>query len=633
MKVGNGRRGNVKFTGKSSTEEVNEKSKYQGGRRIHSYEEAEKREFNEYYDSKESDEDFESNDKNKYIDYLEGGIEGETESERIARLQRLYQARRDAEKESKIKKRTGKLGMTGGKLAGIIFTGLLSSCLMCGCVYLGYMKYIKYPSEMSVDVEKTGMYALDEWVDAIRCFDGSAGNYLGGMSYLDLERDYANGNQDRLDFFERVIDSVEYTPDVVVAKNRYGNTMVNSSDEIVYRDSYVDVGEELTLTYVDYDKIQFNSDVVKSMMEEEGLKLGDPGYSSKLTNLFCRYMGRIDELPVKKVRYTPNLYKVKGDSYRVVENEDIYLDKLLFSSDSFYNMLERFSLISGANSVNPEWTVWDALTDREKEKKQEPIKVLSELPISDEWVNWKKEGKEDTDGIEPDKYPIDYVIGKTWCGAYYLQNEYTEVDASGNVVRRVVKAPLGDGSFENPASVGTEVLSVVRGNVKDGDKIVSKEYPISVTMVEYGVSEDAINWFESKDERNRGKDLLSEVQYVYYVFEVKNLSDKTIKISDNSSLSDANVNLTKRTGTVYGLVDSVVLKPGESGRVESWSCGVDLNKKYIIWGADFKRESDVVWFRKLAGDLEDTSENKGVSINRSRYRDEDTESMYDLYEE
>ena len=144
-------------------------------------------------------------------------------------------------------------------------------------------------------------------------------------------------------------------------------------------------------------------------------------------------------------------------------------------------------------------------------------------------------------------------------------------------------------------------------------------------MVAYGVSQDAINWFESKDERNRGKDVQSEVQYVYYIFEIKNLSDKTIRIADNSSISDANVNLTKRTGIIYGLTDTLVLKPNETGRIESWGAAVDLNKKYRIWGADFKREKDVVWFRKLAGDLEDRSENKGVAINRTRYRDDTVE--------
>lgn len=623
MRVGNdGHRKEVKFEQRTTTDELNKKSTYQGGKRIHSYEEAEKREFNEYYNKDEKESDYESSDKDKYASskYLEQAIEGETEKEREDRLRRIYQAQRDAQKESKYKERSNKLGLTASKVFSMIITGLLGSAFLCLIVYSLYMSEIKYPEEMYQDMSKTGIYALEEWVSTIQEFNGSTEGYLGGVSYLDSEMDYSNGSSSKADFFKRIIGTVKYTPDSTKALNKYGNVLVNRDDEIVYRDSYVEVGEEVTLSYVDYDSIQFNEDLVKSMLEEKDLKLGDPGYSSKLTNIFCDYILSIKELPIKSERYVPNLYVLEDGSYKLSNEEDIYLDKLLFSSQEFYKLLERFSLAAGKDSTNPEWVVWNALSDTAKASQEEPVEVLEELTVTDEWKAWLNSDKKD-DTPEPNKYNPDYVIGDTWCGAYYLQNEYTEVDANGNVVRRVVKAPLGDGSKENPASLGTEVLTAVRGNVKVDDEIVVKEYPISVTMVEYGVSQDAIDWFESKDERNRGKDVQSEVQYVYYVFEVKNLSDKTIRIDDNSSLSDENINLTKRTGIIYGLTDSIILKPNEVGRIESWSAAVDLNKKYIIWGADFKREKDVVWFRKLAGDLEDTSENKGVAINRTRYKE------------
>ena len=142
--------------------------------------------------------------------------------------------------------------------------------------------------------------------------------------------------------------------------------------------------------------------------------------------------------------------------------------------------------------------------------------------------------------------------------------------------------------------------------------------PISVKMVEYGVSQEALDWFDSKDKRNRGHDINSELQYVYYVFEVKNLSDRELTVTDNSSLSDSGKNLYPRTGSIYGLKSQVDLKPGESGYIESWASSKSLNRLYIIWGADFSRTQDVVWFRKLKGDIEDTSWNKGVSLNTSR---------------
>ena len=137
-------------------------------------------------------------------------------------------------------------------------------------------------------------------------------------------------------------------------------------------------------------------------------------------------------------------------------------------------------------------------------------------------------------------------------------------------------------------------------------------------MIEYGVSQDAIDWFESKDERNRGIDIESEVQYGYYIFEVTNMSDRELTISDNSSLCDSNVNLMSRTGDMYGLQSSVTLKPDETGIIESWSRSTELNKRYVIWGADFARRTDPIWFRVLAGNIDDPSDNKGVYINNSR---------------
>ena len=186
---------------------------------------------------------------------------------------------------------------------------------------------------------------------------------------------------------------------------------------------------------------------------------------------------------------------------------------------------------------------------------------------------------------------------------------------------------MGDGSFENPASLNTEVVSQVNYSYKDvNGKTVTETCPIGVTMVEYGVSQDALDWFDSKDERNRGHDIKSEVQYVYYVFKIRNLSSRTLTITDNSSLCDANANFSERTGIIYGLKDSVTLSPGQEGYIESWSASTELNKKYIVWGRSFSRQADVVWFRKLAGDLEDTSNNKGVTLNTSRFGEDESES-------
>ena len=191
-----------------------------------------------------------------------------------------------------------------------------------------------------------------------------------------------------------------------------------------------------------------------------------------------------------------------------------------------------------------------------------------------------------------------------------MENYYVVKDSEGNETVGI-SANIGDGTLENPAGINTEIVT----SVFDGK---CKESPIKVELIEYGVSEDAINWFEAKDERNRGIDVQSEVQYCYFVFRVTNLSNKELVISDNSTLCDSNANVSSRTGTIYGLKDTAVLKPDESGIIESWNKSTELNKKYVIWGNDFARRTNPVWFRVLAGNIDDPSEDKGVTLNKTR---------------
>ena len=122
-----GRKKEIEYQSKLSKETVNEKSEYKGGRRIHSYEEIEKREFNEYY-TQDNDEDSENNEeKFDSVKYLENAeIEGETAREREARLRRIYDAQRAAEKERKTKSRTNKLNMTFGRVARIVLVSAMT---------------------------------------------------------------------------------------------------------------------------------------------------------------------------------------------------------------------------------------------------------------------------------------------------------------------------------------------------------------------------------------------------------------------------------------------------------------------------------------------------------------------------
>lgn len=194
------------------------------------------------------------------------------------------------------------------------------------------------------------------------------------------------------------------------------------------------------------------------------------------------------------------------------------------------------------------------------------------IPVPDD----KKDLKEHKENVLTDLVKDRWVIDKTWVGTYRLLSGGTKVVPQ-----------KGDGSFDNPASVGTRLLYTQRGIDKDGNPV---DNPLSVTLSEFRVGGDAISWYESKDARNRGFDVRSNSVQVGMVFTLTNLGSAEVTFGDDSTLSDSSGNPTYRTGTVYGLKDSVTLKPGESGEIETWTASTAITEKYIIWGKSYMQD-------------------------------------------
>lgn len=515
-----------------------------------------------------------------------------------------------------------------GRIVWSVFVGIFFVSLLSLVCYVGYMKYIKYPAEKPVEESLTGRYCLKNWTTDVHSLNGNR------KGYLKQELTYANGVDYKEEFLKKVASTVKYAPKKVDGVNVYGNKWINSkTDKVIKVDSTVKVDEKVDFTYIDWNNLEFDKDALKSIMTELNVKLGCTDYPTRLEEVFCKYVDSLEELPVKTVEYVPKMKENDDGTYSMLVDEDIFIDRLLFSSKSFFAALDRFSVVAGGiNAVNPEYTAWKKLSDEEKAGKEKPKKWLSELQPTDEWKEWNNLGDEDKKSKkEPTKYNWKGMIRKDWCGAYYLQNEYVEYDSKGNPVKTTVKAEIGDGTFENPAGLDTEVLTYVFVSEKDKDgNMKDNKYPIKIKLIEYGVSGDAISWFEGKDEQNRGIDVNSEVQYVYYIFEVTNMSNKKLTINDNSTLCDKNANITSRTGILYGIKDSITLEPDESGRVESWSRSTELNKQYLVWGKDFERRLSPIWFRVLAGDIDNPDESKGVTLNTTRSGVTQTPTPYEL---
>lgn len=510
---------------------------------------------------------------------------------------------------------------TTGRIVGTVFMGIAFSAVVGLAGYGTYMNVVKYPKEITVSEKNTGLYALRCFADSVSTLDS-----VGEDSYLHQEISYANGNEKKVEFYKKMASTVEYAPFSIEGVNVYGNTLINRNDDVVYSKSSVGVGEPVITSYIDYSRVMVDKNIISILMNEADLKVGDVDYPNKLVDVFCDYMINLnrEDIPIKRVKRVPYMVK-DGDTYKVTKEEDMYLDRVLFSSKELYDLMDRFAAVASTVGVNnPAWEEWNKLSDEEKANTKQPSRSLNEIPTTKEFREWDKLTTVQKSKKEmPDKYDWKKMMDKMWCGTFYLQNEYTTIDKDGNIIRKKISAEVGDGSLENPAGLNTDVVTsiFVRETNEEG-KSVTNEYPIKVRLTDYGVSEEAIEWFEDQDERNRGLDVTSEVQYVYYTFDVTNMSNKELTVYDNSSLADKNANITSRTGVMYGVTDKVKLKPDETATIESWSRSTELNKRYMLWGADFARRAEPVWFRVLAGNIDDPSEEKGVTLNTTRH-DED----------
>lgn len=445
---------------------------------------------------------------------------------------------------------------------------LVVIAVLCGGGW-AYWHFIYDPPIQERDEENSPLGAIRRLNTYIQDKDWTALNKETGSEkgYLAQEKSYANGDAQIETFIENVIGTLKLTPKQVQATDINGNPKTDpQTHEAVYVDSLVDKKDEtVTLTVIDYSKITFEPSEVIAFMKSKGIELNTSDYVNKSVPVFCEYLNTTlnwKDIPTKEIEHKPVIKKNK-----ITEEEDASLDDILFASEEFNAMIERFdqAMNNGKDPVTAEWAKWDKLKDEDKKKTEEPT-----------------------------KYQDGYVIGRRWCGANYWQNEY-----SVNGEKVVVQPQTGDGTIDRPATIGTSVLTSVLEYDKD-KKLVSK--PIRVELAEVLTGDDCIQWLAEKDKRNRGLNEASSTRYASLKFKVTNLSNEKLTIRDNSSLADKAGNISGRTGTMYGLRSQVTLNPGQSDYVESWVGSTELDRKYLIWGSDFEQKAPKVYFRVFRGE-------------------------------
>lgn len=497
----------------------------------------------------------------------------------------------EPEKQKQKKRKKPKKEKKKMKLWKKIVIGLVITGICAGGGYWGYYNYIKYPPLAKQDVENSPLGAIKRFNQYLQARDWeSLDKEIKQQSYLSWETEYANGDEDILKFMDNVIGTLSIETKQVKGLDIYGNPKIDpKTEEYVYVDSLLDKkGDTATVNHIDYNAINFDTKEIQAYLKANNLKLGDPDYTNKVIPIFCRYMNNLNwrDIPLTTTDHAPI---TKGNKLTV--EEEAYYDDLLFASEDFLKLLDRFdkAVNNGKEPVTEAWEKWNKLKDKDKKKTEEPVKMNQEL-----------------------------MIGRRWCGAHYLQTGYK--NEKGEL--EVIMPQRGDGTLEKPATINTSILTYVLSKDKKGKEIAT---PIRVELVKLLTGDECLKDLADHDSRNRGLDESSQTRYASLAFKVTNLSKNKLTIKDNSSLADQSGNLSGRTGTVYGLTTSATLNKGESAIIESWVSSTELDRKYLIWGADFNKKSPNIYFGVFKGEYEDEKAIKNTNnSDKDKNKDDKT---------
>lgn len=486
--------------------------------------------------------------------------------------------------------------------------------------------------------EETGRRAVDEYIKLVKSFDYEAlnktaeENFDSKISYVAMEQKYANSGEPELKFLSKVFDVIKVKyPQVALQSNR-GRDYINKSGEKTMIDSDLKDGEPVTLTIVDWgtlaNQITADSANIANLFVSNGYNKGDLDITNKMSKMFCNYVNSLQTLPTKEIEWTPSLTNVgktvkvdekttKDIDYFVVNNDDM-LDSLILGSDEYHLCLDSFGKAATSwtpivqeeyTGTNLKYTKWKKQLSKikkyyKKKKEEYPggkklIKYNKKMKL-EKYTKGKKKGqykyiktpkkkaklKRDIDN----PYVPEICLPYTYLGAYYAQNGY-------NNGQTKVMPLLGNGTFQQPAGVGTPVLTKV--------KYKGEFYDCRVTLKAYYAGQSAINYASKYSEKNRGFLSNNKVQLSCYEVDVENLSGKKLRISEDLALCDERNDMSPRTGLMYGFKLKGTVKAGETITLQSYLVGTDIENKYLIWGRSFDRKYEPVWFRVLKNNQEE----------------------------
>lgn len=501
---------------------------------------------------------------------------------------------------------------------------------------------VKPEMAATIAYEQSGRFALDTYLGYLKNYDHKAIKTVSPDSWVAKEWDYANSNELRQNWVKSVCAYLEFTYPQMEALDVNGDVYISDTGEKVTLDSDMLNNETITVTVVDFNTLAVTmQEDIKQIIdayEASGYSPSDYTYNDEMVELMLDYLLSKSNYPTKLVEVQLPLGTKSTEADTSTEEpttnsyvgsyiltDDSALDKILFSSEDFHLMCDTYSSLIidyEYKALNDAYNAdvakrdaeiqadKDALTARleaeeitqvEYDLLAEDIRFTPEeldakkaeenLRISDdvyaELTTPKKEYPEIPPVAAKDElFGEESVVPYTWCGAYFCKNEY-----DGELSK---EPQVGDGSFELPAGIGTEI--VTKALCSDG-----KFHDIKVTLMSYCTGEAAINYAQRYSEKNRGWDKDSMTQLICYEVKIENLEGVEVTLDSQLYLSDKNSNQSTRTGSIFGFTESITLKPYEEGFINDWATSTELPYKYLCWGSEFNREYPAVWFKVLAG--------------------------------
>ena len=429
---------------------------------------------------------------------------------------------------------------------------VLVLAVLAGGVVFAYNYFIIGSKQVVAVEEETGKYALDTYKNLIINYDAEKLVKELESSHLASEWDFANENKVIQSWIKSVCSYVDFTYPKVKALNNRGEFFTDATGTVIMVDSTMNSSEDkVIVTHIDYSALsatmEEDSTLIKEMYTKSGYAPTDYTYTDEMRDLMLDYLLSKSNYPTKTTELSIPLKSVtlKRDNadgtqteytgYKV--SDDAVLDDILFGSDDFHAMIDKFALITTG-------------------------------------VDMTQEGKSES------------VITYTWVGSNFVVNKYE------GALEKV--APEGDGTFDKPAGLGTPIVTKVLGT--DG-----AYHDVKVTLIGYWQGQSAIDYAVGFSEKNRGFSADSVIKLVCFEVRVENLENAPITISSELYLGDSRSNQSTRTGSMYGFYDTATIQPHKKVVLNDWATSTELDQKYVCWGKTFLRKYPCVWFKLLAG--------------------------------